>query len=54
MKKTTFPMCKDCGLVEFDPRNPSKMGMCTKLNKAVVVTHKTACKFHPEINGAQP
>jgi hypothetical protein len=52
--KKTFPMCKDCGLVEFDPRNPSKMGMCTKLNKAVVVTHKTACKFHPEIKGAQP
>ena len=53
MKKTIFPMCKDCESIEYDPRNPSKMGMCRKLNKAVVVVHKTACKFHPEIRGTQ-
>lgn len=47
--KKAFPMCKDCGFAEYDPRNPSKMGICSKLNKAVVVTHKTSCKFHPEV-----
>lgn len=46
--KKPYPMCKDCGNVDYDPRNPSKMGTCLKLNKVVVVTHKTNCKHHQE------